>query len=309
MKIDLNDTDALSFYGKLEHADIVSPSQAEVEVIKSFTDQEYGLMLPWAKTHNKVRIREGEVSLWGGVNGHGKSLLLGQIAAWTCAQEPWCIASLEIPFVKSLNRIVRQASGGHHPSNEWIGRFVNWADRKLWFYDRLDSVPHEAMLGVICYSAKELGVKHFVIDSLVKCSIGREDYDRQMRFVEALSTIAKQFDMHVHLVHHMRKGQTEDHIPTKFDFRGAGEITDLADNVFITHRNKKKERQIKGASEEARKKLEQQPDQFLVCAKQRYGDWEGVMGLWFDHDSLQYTPTDEAKPMPYFAEEHFEEEY
>lgn len=31
--------------------------------------------LPWPKTHDNLRFRPGEVSLWMGINGHGKSML------------------------------------------------------------------------------------------------------------------------------------------------------------------------------------------------------------------------------------------
>jgi twinkle protein len=32
-----------------------------------------------------------------------------------------------------------------------------------------------------------------------------------------------------------------------------------------------------------------QPDTFLITAKQRNGDWEGTLGLWFDKKSQQFT--------------------
>ena len=31
------------------------------------------------------------------------------------------------------------------------------------------------------------------------------------------------------------------------------------------------------------------PDTFLVCAKQRNGEWEGTLGFWYDRRSLQFT--------------------
>ena len=30
------------------------------------------------------------------------------------------------------------------------------------------------------------------------------------------------------------------------------------------------------------------PDTFLITAKQRNGDWEGTLGLWFDKKSQQF---------------------
>ena len=33
-----------------------------------------GAKLPWSKAENLVRFGKGEVTLWIGINGHGKSL-------------------------------------------------------------------------------------------------------------------------------------------------------------------------------------------------------------------------------------------
>ena len=30
------------------------------------------------------------------------------------------------------------------------------------------------------------------------------------------------------------------------------------------------------------------PDMFIICDKQREGEWEGAIGLWFDESSLQF---------------------
>ena len=38
----------------------------------------YGDPMPWQKTHDDFRFREGEVTIWAGVNGQGKSLVMGQ---------------------------------------------------------------------------------------------------------------------------------------------------------------------------------------------------------------------------------------
>ena len=38
-----------------------------------------GKYIPWDKNGDFVGLRDSEVSLWAGVNGHGKSLALGQV--------------------------------------------------------------------------------------------------------------------------------------------------------------------------------------------------------------------------------------
>ena len=86
------------------------------------------------------------------------------------------------------------------------------------------------------------------------------------------------------LVCHIRKGEKESRTPDKFDIKGAGEITDLVDNVFIVHRNKDKERKI-----EAKQTVDELvPDAVILVEKQRHGGWEGTISLYFHKSSQQF---------------------
>jgi twinkle protein len=74
--------------------------------------QEPRSFLPWQKTHKLFAFREGETTLWAGVNGHGKSAVTGMVASSLVAQgEKVCIASFEMKPFKTLNRMVRQFMG------------------------------------------------------------------------------------------------------------------------------------------------------------------------------------------------------
>ena len=65
--------------------------------------------MPWAKTRELIQFRPGEVTVWGGQNGSGKSLVTGQTALSLCAQgEKVCIASFEMKPTKTLERMGRQ---------------------------------------------------------------------------------------------------------------------------------------------------------------------------------------------------------
>ena len=39
------------------------------------------------------------------------------------------------------------------------------------------------------------------------------------------------------------------------------------------------------------------PDALLIVDKQRNGEWEGRIALWYDRDSQQFLPSRHAKPM------------
>jgi len=45
-----------------------------------------GAKLPWGKTHSNLRFRTGELTMWAGINGHGKSQLLGMASIGWVAQ-------------------------------------------------------------------------------------------------------------------------------------------------------------------------------------------------------------------------------
>lgn len=129
---------------------------------------------------------------------------------------------------------------------------------------------------------KELGIDHMVIDSLMKCGIGTDDYTAQKDFVNDLCSVAQDTGLGIHLVVHMRKGENERSAPDKFDVKGASEIVDLVDNLVIVWKNVRK----LGQSEADRNP--EDPDAFVRIAKQRHHSWEGNFAFWFDPASQQY---------------------
>lgn len=249
-----------------------------------------GDALPWVKTAPTIRLRSGEVSLWPGINGHGKSLLTTQVALDLIAQDRRVvIASLEMPPVKSLKRMARQAIGGAHPTELAQQQFVDWLSRRLWLYDQHGRANPQFMLAVIRYAAIELKASHFFLDSLMMVTKGEEDYDGQKDFVTELCAAAHDTGVHIHLVHHTRKLRDENEIPGKFDAKGSGSITDQVDNVFTVWRNKKRE-----AQRQQGMAPEDGPDALLICDKQRHGEWEGKVGLWFNPESQSYRGEERA---------------
>ena len=248
-----------------------------------------GTATPWPKVENRLRFRSGEVTLWAGVNGHGKSGLLGYVVLDALvAGDRACIASLEMLPEATLGRMCRQAAGSNAPTPEWIRCFHAWTDKRLWLYAHQGQVHVDRMLAVARYCHKELGIDHVVIDSLMKCGLAPDDYGGQKNFVDALCALARDTGLHIHLVHHIRKGESEKSVPDKFDIKGAGEIVDLVDNALIVYRNKRKESQLENATDlRAVDELAGIPDTVLICEKQRHFSREGRINLWFDRDSQQ----------------------
>lgn len=250
-----------------------------------------GMTTPWPSVGDDIRFRKGEVTLWAGVNGHGKSGVLGQVVLGFMAQgDRVTVASMEMPADKTLRRMASQAAGQPRPGVQYLDALESWTDDRLWIYNHIGTVQRDRMISVSRYCSRELGVGHMVIDSLMKCGIAPDDYAGQKAFVDSLCSLARDTGLHVHLVHHIRKGEKETNAPDKFDIKGAGEITDLVDNVLIVHRNKRKEEALASDLKPGeREKYEAQSDTLLICAKQRHHTWEGKVKLWFDRGSLQFT--------------------
>lgn len=259
--------------------------------------------LPWSKTLDQIRFRRGEVSLWAGANNSGKSMLLSHVVLGFLRQgERACIASFEMKPIKQLERMSRQVAQGPRPSDSSVDRMLDWLAGKLWFYDQQGTVRPEMVYAVCRYVADKHKARHVVIDSLMKCVRGADDYNAQKDFVDELTALARDLDIHIHLVHHIKKPDDEGKVPGRYDAKGAGEISDQVDNVFMVWRNKPKERiadrEARGEaiSEKESKTLAAAPDVLLVCDKQRNGDWNGAVSLWFHAGALQYCADSHCRP-------------
>jgi twinkle protein len=265
----------------------------------------HGAKLPWDKVEHQFAFRPGEVTLWAGINGHGKSLITGQCSLSMMGQgQKVCIASFEMKPRKTLERMARQWSCQtparlNEPPEiidayKGIARqFGDWTKGKMWLYDQQGTVNPETIVAVCRYCAKELGIQHIFVDSLMKCVKGEDDYNGQKYLIDEFCAIAKDYETHIHVVHHIKKLASEEQTPGKFDAKGSGAITDQVDNMLIHWRNKAKE----ADALEKVQKMAADPDALLIVAKQRNGEWEGKIQLWFDSGTQQFTAYQGDKPV------------
>lgn len=273
-----------------EHQDDSAKIKPASHWADAVVDQFYGqaaektwISTGFSKADGKLEFRPAEVTLWAGVNKHGKTTMLSQVElALMQAGQKVCLMSLEMPPAKSMAKMVKQASGVGSPSIPFIRAFHRWTDRRLWVYDHVGKLASSRALAVATYVRKELGIDHLVIDSLMKCGIGSDDYNAQKDFVDGLCALARDTGMHIHLVAHMRKGENERVAPGKFDVKGAGEITDLVDNILIIWKNLRK------ADKPDDEAVKSEPDGYLRVAGQRHHPWEGSFAFWFEKESQQF---------------------
>jgi twinkle protein len=273
-----------------------------------------GVEGPFQKLKNKLRFRAGELSVWVGINGHGKSQMLGQFTMHFAHQgQKICIASLEMKPEATLERIVRQLADCRLPDLGRLDQAFDWLHGKFWIFDVVGVVEADKVLEVFKYAYHRYGIDQFVIDSFMRCGIDEEDKKAQLDFMNKLVAFVNQYGVHIHLVAHPRKGLNEDHYVGKMDVKGSGCITDLAWNVFSIWRNKEKEKALsgEGVGNASRRKgtddPRDQPDGVFICDKQREGEWENMLGIYFDHDSLRYYDSDNYRAPKYLEDSSIEE--
>ncbi|HEX7644837.1 MAG TPA: DnaB-like helicase C-terminal domain-containing protein [Burkholderiaceae bacterium] len=243
-----------------------------------------GPRLPFANAW--VNFAPGEVTLWGGYNSSGKSLLTGQIVTgFAQAGESVCIASLEMRPRKTLARIGKQAFGTTTPTKEQVKGFLQGMQGKMWIFDHVGSIKPERLVAVVKYCADALKIKHFVIDNLTACIESDDDFNAQKRIMLAICAAARDLDIHIHVVVHFRKDKNEEGRPSRMDIKGTGAITDLVDQVLLVWRNRRKERLAKAGDDSAAGEA----DTLLICDKNRNGEWEGDIQLWYEPHILRFT--------------------
>ena len=268
--------------------------------------------LPWTKCNDSFEFRPGEVTVWAGQNGHGKTDVTTEVAISIIGQdEKVCVASFEMKPVTTVGRMVRMYAGLNPFSPEFqqedgiasldalYDEFSEWSNGRMWLYDQTGTAKPDTVLGMVKYCAQELGITHVFIDSLMKCVKAEDDFNGQKDFVDQLCAMARDLSIHVHLVHHLRKPAKESELPDKHDTKGSGSITDQVDNLFMVWRNKPKEDDRKASGSNGKKQNE--PDCYLLCRKQRNyegsEDGEPTISLWRHRDAGQFISDADGSPL------------
>jgi len=296
------------YYKDVEHKANLLPAESYIQqYIDSLDDTKPRRIvgLPWEKTNPFFDFRKGEVTMWAGQNGHGKSQVTLQVILSLMGQgEKVALASFELKPVASLARLARLYTGfspdekakSHPDKKEEIKELVyelgGFTKDKLWIYNQTNSVETDRVIGMVRYCAKELKVDHIFVDNLAKCIRNEDDYNGQKFFIDEMMSIAKDNDVHIHVVHHLKKPPKEQERPDKSDVKGSGAIVDQIDNLFLVWRNKAKEDEAKEVYDVNQRKKADEPDSVLYCRKQRnyqgYQEGEPTILLWMHRESGQF---------------------
>lgn len=230
-----------------------------------------------------LRFFPGGFSIWSGFPGNGKTALLRQLACHLIhRQQNVFVCSLEEKPRDVFMRHACVALGTENPSTDSLQACADmWCERlKIWNYAAgADCARYTKILAAIRVLAKEHGVRHAIIDSLMCLDVPSNDYEAQRMFTLALTASAELSDCHIHLVAHPKKPMQVNAASDIADVAGASDLGRRADNVLFV---KRAENEAQIASAECRPML-------VSVRKQRYGSgFIGDISGYFNHVLRQF---------------------
>lgn len=304
---DVSVADYLSFLAHQESQAIHGVGHWQREVMERAlgVKKSEGDALPWAKTAD-FRLRPKELTIWAGYRGHHKSFVTGMVAAWLAKDVRIGIASFEMPPEDTIERMIWQCAGTTDPSATYAGEWLGAMDSMIRVYDDYGVMNTEKVMAVIHHMAHDLGCGHVFIDSLMKVGIATENYSGQKEFVNQLTIAAKRYNIHIHLVAHLRKPPKRGDygLPNSDEIAGGSDIANLANNVVICWNDKEvmelreKRRMGLPLSIEEHEKVKQRTHIFKLD-KQRKGRDQICWMFWFDERSTQFVADSSGRQIPW----------
>lgn len=198
----------------------------------------------------------GELSVWTGKRGEGKSTMLGQVLLDAVNQaHRVCVYSGEMPAAQFKLALMQQAAGYRHvtrreaPGTDRVIFTVNtdaqraideWWQGSLFLTDirRENAHDEDNVLSLFEYARRRYGCDTFLVDNIMTARLKQEAqlgvWQAQSEFTGRLVSFAKGRNVHVHLVAHPRK--TGKATVEADDVGGSADITNRADNVIKVER-------------------------------------------------------------------------
>lgn len=264
------------------------PGVTDIKDIARFDINRIDRFLTGIKTIDKMLrgLKETELTIIAGDNGSGKSTLIAQIILNAIEQnrkafvfngelsqemfKEWLF--LQANGSSDLVSIVDQLVGetdyvvndeNYHKINDWTkGKLQIFTDKKL--------TSGSELIEKMIQSYKRDNTFLFVIDNLTTVKMKDENSPRHQQqgdFTNELKEFAKAYNVHVILVNHTIKSETN---KGKHLIKGSGVITDIADNVLMPEIIKDSEEEHNGE---------------IHIEKNRIFGAEGTIRTYFDYRS------------------------
>lgn len=195
-----------------------------------------------------VGFNKGEISVWSGNNGSGKSTVLSQMSLYAASKGfKGIIYSGELKPQRVKDWLHLQAAGRQYvKEGKFEGSFYVpqnyselidiWLNENIFIYNNKYGNTFTQLLADIEEKVKQSEIDYIILDNLMSLDLDFEDFsqfEKQKRFIVLLADFAKDYNIHIHLVAHPRKSTG---FLRKTDISGSADLTNRPDNVFIVHR-------------------------------------------------------------------------
>ena len=241
----------------------------------------------------------GELSVWSGSNASAKSTFLNEMAIESVNQGyKVAIYSGELTPPRLLKWIIMQCAGkknmfydrvkdNWYVDNEYKKIIKSWLKGKLFIYNNDLGNKASNIIEQLKLCIQKNDIKVLILDNLMSMdlkNLGDNKYETQSLLVQKLSALAKELNIHIHFVCHPRKATS---FLRKEDIAGTGDLTNIADNVYIMHRVNE---DFKVRTKEMFKWKEDNPIyQFTnileICKNREFGWQDEMIGMYFERES------------------------
>ena len=195
-----------------------------------------------------IGFKRGMVSVWTGKRGCGKSSLLNMLIL-NAAQKGFKSALWTGELTDSMAKswIYLQAAGKAYNERQFgtdyyvtpdniAARIDPWIDKYFWLFNNKYGDNFKQIEEQVRKLVKEQGIDVVIMDNLMTLDIRMLDenkYDRQAILLQSLEDLAKELNIHIHLVAHPHKSLAYIQVD---NISGSGDISNKADNIFVLSR-------------------------------------------------------------------------
>lgn len=192
----------------------------------------------------------GQVSVWSGLNGSGKSAFLNQqIIEYIKQGFKVMLFSGELMDYSIKNTLYRLIAGKKYLTlsdnktywylgDEGIKKTIDdYIGDKLYVYNNRFGTKPQEIIETIKYAKEKLGVSIVILDNLMTMNLKElnvNKYEAQSEFAKRIANLAKELQIHIQIVMHPTKTTG---FLRKNDISGSADLSNAVDNVFIIHRN------------------------------------------------------------------------
>ena len=267
--------------------DIADPSDLLGKIAERRERGDDGIKPPISKLEGLFSLPLRGITIFGAYSGTGKSTFAAQWGLHAASQgRNVAIMSLEMPADFTLELLAEQSACTSEPHLPYVERFAEWANGKIYLHNSTSVISPEAVLNFVRVSKTMLGCELIIIDPLMMTGMANE-VEAERDFITRLSSMARDYEVAILLVHHLRKppggGLGEKTRPDKSAFLGSTHLTGAAAAVLTLWADPdKREARSNGDPPDDDKGA----DYYFTVHKQRFASWHGSVGL-FQHNNAR----------------------